>query len=246
MPPLTAEQWAWALTAAFLTGMAKGGLPGAGTASPGILANVFAAKASAGILLPVLIAADLVGVLLYRRHADWAVIRALARPTLLGVAAGAALVGALDDRAVRWIIGGLLLLMVLVHAVRTLVARAQVLHPGPGLRLGTGLLIGFSTMIANAAGPVSNLYFQTIGLPKMVFLGTAAWFFCVLNWVKVAPAVAVGQLTAETLAVSLWLMPVAVLGALVSPPIVKALPQVWFGRLIYATVVVGAVQLFLK
>jgi hypothetical protein len=89
-------------------------------------------------------------------------------------------------------------------------------------RAGTGLIGGFSTMVANAAGPVAALYFMAVGLPKLAFIGTGAWTFFILNLFKVPFQVHLGLITAQSLAVSAAFAPAAMLGAAAGPFVVRA------------------------
>ena len=48
-----------------------------------------------------------------------------------------------------------------------------------------GVLGGFTTMVGNLAGSVMAVYLLSMRLPKNEFIGTAAWFFLVINIFKV-------------------------------------------------------------
>ena len=47
-----------------------------------------------------------------------------------------------------------------------------------------GLAGGFATMIGNAAGPILSIYLLALRLPKNEYIGTAAWFFFIINVIK--------------------------------------------------------------
>jgi len=185
---LTTEQWVAICAAGFGIGLGKGGLPGLGNLAIAICALVFPARISVGLLLPVLMAADVVAVWVYRRDADWKIIRKLLPWTLLGVALGALVFGMISDRMVEILIGLILLSMTGLHFLRDLLQKGKTAVPSPkgdaALRVGTGLVGGFATMIANAAGPVAALYLIFQRLPKIAFIGTLAWFFLIVNWSK--------------------------------------------------------------
>lgn len=84
---------------------------------------------------------------------------------------------------------------------------------------------GFTTMVANAAGPVMILYLLAMRLPKLVFVGTAAWYFMALNLFKLPFSASLGLINPASLGVDLWLGPFAVLGALAGRPVVARLNQ---------------------
>jgi uncharacterized membrane protein YfcA len=108
-----------------------------------------------------------------------------------------------------------------------------------------GTLGGFTTMVANAGGPVMSLYFLATRLPVMTFLGTAAWFFFVVNLTKVPFMVALGLVSPASLLLDLVLVPGVVVGALAGRRLAPHIPQALFDRLIIALTVVAAGYLLL-
>jgi uncharacterized membrane protein YfcA len=89
----------------------------------------------------------------------------------------------------------------------------------------TGITAGFTTMVANAAGPVMVLYLLAMRLPKIMFVGTTAWYFLVLNVFKLPFSASLGLINLTSLGVSLSLAPFAVVGALFGRPIVHRINQ---------------------
>jgi uncharacterized membrane protein YfcA len=115
---MEAWQWVVGLLGAFLIGIDKGGLPGLGNLTVALYASAFDARESVGLLLPVLIAGDVVAVILYRRHADWAYVRRLVPWMMAGVLVGALALGRIDSSAARVLIGAILLSMTALHFIR--------------------------------------------------------------------------------------------------------------------------------
>ncbi|KAE8765502.1 sulfite exporter TauE/SafE family protein [Georgenia thermotolerans] len=237
---------------ALVVGLSKTAMPGANTVAVGLFAAVLPARASTGVLLVLLMVGDLFAVWSYRRHADWQVLRRLAPPVLAGLAAGTAFLAVAGDAAVRRAIGAILLALLVVTVVR----RARAGRPGPGeVRAGRvrrrvtsgayGTLGGFTTMVANAGGPVMSLYFLATRLPVMTFLGTAAWFFFVVNLTKVPFMIGLGLVSPGSLLLDLVLVPGVVVGALAGRRLAPRIPQVLFDRLILALTVVAAGYLLL-
>ena len=64
-------QWSAIGLAAFLLGLSKAGIKGIGIIIVVILAFVFGEKTSTGILLPMLLCADVLAVIYYNQHAQW-------------------------------------------------------------------------------------------------------------------------------------------------------------------------------
>jgi uncharacterized membrane protein YfcA len=184
---MTPLDWMIITIGALLVGLGKGGLVGVGNLTVVLFAMVFEAKASVGLLLPVLISADIVAIVVYRRHADWRQLWHLLPWMFAGCIVGFLLFGQMSDLVVRRLIGGIVLFMTVLQIGRTLALQrgggdfAERLPHSLGFRSALGLTGGFATMVANAAGPVGHLYFISVGLPKIAFIGTSAWCFFIIN-----------------------------------------------------------------
>jgi hypothetical protein len=245
----TTGQWIAACAAAFGVGLGKGGLPGLGNLAIAVYAFAFPARLSVGILLPVLIVADLVAVIVYRRHAEWSIIRKLLPWTGGGLLAGALVFDGIGDRTVEILLGIILLAMSGLQWLRSALVRGECDvpegSPSVALRAGTGLVGGFATMIANAAGPVAALYLIFLRLPKIAFVGTLAWFFLIVNWVKLPILIGLDAVTFDSIAVSLPASAFSVVGVLTARAIVGRIPQRLFEWLIWLFVVGAGFQLLL-
>jgi uncharacterized membrane protein YfcA len=125
------------------------------------------------------------------------------------------------------------------------VAAPEPVHLPPLVAALTGLLAGFTTMIANAAGPVMILYLLAMRLPKLQFIGTAAWFFLVVNLFKVPFSYGLGMISASSLMVSLWLVPVTIAGALTGRWLIARINQQLFETLALVLTLVAGVRLML-
>lgn len=245
------ELWQYLLmaTGAFAVGLGKGGLPGVGNVTVVLMALALPAKVSVGVLLPILISADIVAVLVYRRHAKWSYIVKLAPWTIAGVLAGYLIFSHVDDGAVRILIGSILLTMTAIHFLRKWLRRSaqgeDLLPQHPAFVGATGIIGGCATMLANAAGPVAALYFIASGLPKYAYIGTSAWFFLLVNVFKVPFMVDLGIIHFDSLGLSASFMIYSVLGALIAPRIVKYINQQIFEILIWVFVVIGGLKLIM-
>lgn len=247
------ETWQWALAAfgALLVGIGKGGLPGVGNFAVILFALAFDARLSVGLLLPVLISADVVAVTIYRKHVAWDYLGRLLPWMVFGVLLGYAVFEQLDSRDVERLIGGTVLLMTLLQMYRRWTASRRpagvedTLPESRWFSAGMGVTGGFATMTANAAGPVGQLYLLSVGLPKMAFIGTAAWLFFLINLFKVPLQVNLGIISFESIRLSASLMPFAIGGALLAPLLVRWISEVWFARLIWAFILVAAVKMLL-
>lgn len=246
---LTFWQWIFGALGAVLVGLGKGGLPGVGNLTAAIYANIFPSKESVGILLPVLISADIVAVIVYRRHALWRYMWKLAPWTAGGIFMGFLAMDRMGNREVRLLIGSILLGMTVLHFIRKWHRRNKEdeedrMPHSLGFQAFTGLMAGFSTMVANAAGPVAALYLLSVRLPKMSFIGTGAWFFFLVNLYKIPGQIALDNINFSSMGVSLSMIPFAMAGALIAPFLVKKINQKVFEYLIWFFVIVAGIKLF--
>jgi uncharacterized membrane protein YfcA len=245
----TLELWQYSVIAlgAVFVGFGKGGLPGVGNLTVVLLALVLPAKMSVGVLLPILISADIMAVAIYRRHAEWRYIFRLLPWMLIGIVIGYFVFSHVNDAHVRLMIGVILLSMTGVHFFRKWSRRN---HEGedqlphhPVFIATTGIIGGFATMVANAAGPVAALYFIASGLPKYAYIGTSAWLFLLVNCIKVPFMIELGIMDVDSLKFSAGFMPYAIGAALIAPLIVKRINQKLFEVLIWVFVVIGGLKL---
>lgn len=226
---------------AFLTGVAKTGVPGLGVLIvPLIVLAVGDARLAAGWLLPILCTADLFAVYYWRRHAAAGRLFSLAPWVLAGLGLGA-LALSLPEKTLRPMVGAIVLAMLAVYLWRKLrPGQGEIsAHPVP-----YGIAAGFSTTVANAAGPVMSLYLLSKRLPKEEFIATGAWFFFLINLTKVPVYVYHGLFSRQSLAFNLLMAPVVLCGALTGRWLFDRIPQKLFDNLVVALTVVSALMLF--
>jgi uncharacterized protein len=214
-------QWALALLAAAIVGISKTGIGGLGMLAVAVFALVIpSTRQSTGIVLPLLIVGDVIAVLSYRRHTQWSHLWRLFPWTGLGLLLGYFALGRIDDRQARLLIGSIVCLMVALHVWRrSRIKRApdgspESVEHGRWFAPIIGILAGFTTMVANAAGPLMAIYLLAMHLPKMEYMGTGAVFFMLLNWAKVPFMANLGLITAESLRFNLILAPAVLAGTL--------------------------------
>jgi len=246
-------RFALAALAGLLTGVAKTGLPGFGIlAVPLMVLAVGDARHSAGWLLPLLCLADLFAIATYRRHAQARRLFDLLPWVLAGIAAGAVALAA-PERHLRSLVAAIVIFMIALRWIRGRRAAGPVdpsggpAVPAPRDRwwqaAGYGASAGFATTVANAAGPVMNLYLLARRLPKNEFVATGAWFFFAVNLVKLPIYAGHGLIGRRSLLFDLALAPSVVAGALLGRVVLRRLPQTAFDRLVMALTVCAAALL---
>ena len=249
---ITSWEFAALALAALLVGFSKTAVSGANTVSLAIFAAVLPARASTGVLLPILIAGDLLAVATYRRHAHWPTLWRLFPAVAAGVVVGTVFLLWADDAIVRTSIGAILLLMAAVTVWRRRTADKEEEPESVTSRSGRlkarsyGVLGGFTTMVANAGGPVMSMYLLSAGFRKLGFLGTSAFFFLIVNTSKLPFSAGLGLIDADSLLLDAALVPFVVPGALLGKWAVTRINQRLFEQLVIAATVVGGLQLLVR
>lgn len=181
--PLSPLQWVLAMLAAIVLGISKAGIGSISMLTVTMLAYTFGSKTSTGVLLPMLIVADVFAVAFFKRHTQWRHLLRMVPWMCAGVLLGAWLGQDLDEALFKKIMAGIVLLSVVVIFWREYKAVNDV--PTHWSFAGImGLGAGFTTMVGNLAGGFSNVYFLSMRLPKNQFIGTAAWLFFIVNTFK--------------------------------------------------------------
>lgn len=224
MPDLPLWKYILGAFCAFNIGVAKTGMPGLGIlAIPLFVVTVGDARLSAGWLLPILLSADVFAVFYYRRHAAAGRLFSLLPSVAIGLALGSFMLR-FDDRVLRPIVGGIILSMLLLYLIRK---RSVNPLPTEG-KLYTALygsFAGFATMIANAAGPVMNIYLLSKRLTREEFVATGAWFFFLVNLSKIPVYLNHGLISSKSLTFDAILLPASISGALLGRRLLALMPE---------------------
>ena len=232
-----------AIPAVFVLGFAKGGFAGIGVLAMPIMVLVVSPLRAASIMLPVLIVQDAVSLWFYRHSFDRRTLVIMLPGACGGIALGYAFAAYLPDAAIELAVG----VIAGAFAARRLTlspaaaATPKIGHP----LLGTfwGGVSGFTSMIANAGMPPFQVYVIPQLLPRDVLVGTGIVFFAVINWTKVVPFYALGQLTPQNLATSTVLLPVAVISTWMGVWLVRRIPAERFYKIIYVIMISLSVKL---
>ena len=231
---------------AFIIGLAKAGLKGIDMLNVTIMAIVFGGKASTGIVLPLLCAADIMAVTYYHRHAQWPHFWKIMPWMLIGILIGVFVGKDMNEALFRKIMATIIVLTVII--IIAMEWRKSVKIPGNKLFVVTmGLVSGFTTMLGNLAGAFSNVYFLAMRLPKNDFIGTAAWVFLVVNFFKLPFQVIYWKnITASTLLTDLALLPFLAIGFWAGLKIVSRIQDDRYRQVVIVLTLIGAVFIFLK
>jgi len=238
--------WILIAIAAFIIGLSKAGLKGIDMMNVTIMAIIFGGKASTGIVLPLLCAADIMAVRYYHRHAQWNHFWKILPWMVIGILIGVYAGKDLDEALFRKVMAVIIILTVVIMLF--LEFKKNIVIPNNRLFVATmGLVSGFTTMLGNLAGAFSNIYFLAMRLPKNDFIGTAAWVFMVINLFKVPFQVIYWKnISLATLKTDALLLPALVVGFWAGLKIVSKIHDDSYRKVVIVLTLVGAAFIFFR
>lgn len=233
-------------TGAFILGLAKAGLKGIDMLNVTIMALVFGGKASTGIVLPLLCAADIAAVIYYHRHAQWKHFWKLLPWMAVGI-----LIGVYAGKDMNEILFRKIMAVIIVITIVIIIAmefkKDNTVSKGPFFAGVTGIAAGFTTMLGNLAGAFANVYFLAMRMPKNDFIGTAAWVFLVINLFKLPFQVLYWKnINAGSLQTDLLLLPALAVGFIAGIKIVRHIKDDNYRKVVMVLTLAGAIVIFLK
>ena len=245
MSDLSGLEYGIVALCAVMVGFTKSGLPGLLILVVPLMASVLPARTSVGLLLGMLILADVIAVAYYRHQVLWRHIFRLLPLALAGIVVGYFGLRVVDDEQLKPLIGFIILVMLGINFWRTLAGGEDRPVPTQWWFAAVAVFMaGVMTMMANAAGPVMMLYLLSMRLPKYQFVGTSAWFFFFVNWAKVPFSANLSLMTLESVKLDLMMLPFIVVGAIAGIVILKRIPLKVFNHVIQVLAVLAAIKLF--
>lgn len=237
--------WILIFTGAFIIGLAKAGLKGIDMMNVTIMAIVFGGKASTGVVLPLLCAADILAVWYYKRHVQWRHFWKLLPWMIAGILIGVYTGKDIDEALFRKIMAIIIVLTVIIMVWLELRKNPLVPH-NIFFASGLGLASGFTTMLGNLAGAFSNIYFLAMRMNKNDFIGTASWVFLVINLFKLPFQVLYWKnIDATSLKTDLILLLPLLIGFFAGLKLVAKIKDDGYRKVILALTLIGAIVIFL-
>jgi len=243
---INALEWSIILVCGMLIGMSKVGVPGVSMIVVPALAFIFGAKESTGVLLPILMMADIFGVAYYRRHANWNHLIKVLPWAIVGLLVALWIGKIVNNQQFKNLIAILVFFSIGLMIWQDKRKGTHFFPDKWWFAASMGILGGFATMIGNVAGPVFAIYLLAMHLPKNSFIGTGAWFFLIINLSKFPLQLFVwNNINLETLTIDLMTLPAIALGAILGFKIVKIIPEHTFRGFVIVITVISAFLLLL-
>lgn len=235
-----------ALLATLLLGIGKSGFKGLGVVIVTLMALVFGSKPSTGILMPMMITADIFAVIYYHRHTQWKFLKKILPMMIVGVLIavwwGNEVSEDLFKEVMAYFILGSVVIMIAMDRFKKIgIPRHW------SFAASMGLISGITSMIGNLAGSFTSIYLLAIRLPKNEFIGTAAWLFFIINVFKLPFHIFVwNTVNVKTLTLNAILSPALVIGFFLGVKILHLINNDLYRKLVLIVTAAGAVIILLK
>lgn len=237
-------QWLLIFGCGLLVGLSKTGIAGISMIAIPVLAHIFGGKLSTGVLLPMLIMADFFAVFYFRQYARWDFLIKLLPWSLAGIMIGTYIGNQINDEQFKLLMGGIIIISIIIMVWRD-VKGIQDIPDFWWFSMIMGLLAGFTTMVGNLAGAITAIYFLSMQLPKNTFIGTGAWFYLIVNVLKVPFHIFSWEtITLHSFQLNLYILPAIALGAVLGVRIVKYFSNTAYRKFVIAVTLISAALLF--
>ncbi|HDZ05444.1 hypothetical protein LCGC14_0070920 [marine sediment metagenome] len=238
---ITPTAWILAYGATFIVGLSKAGIKGIAVLNVTLMALAFGAKESTGMVVPLLILADILSVIYYNKYTQWKYVFKVLPWMIVGVLIGVVIGKDLPEKFFK--IGMATIIIITLFMMVYWDRKKDKNVPSHWTFAGSiGTIAGITTMVGNLAGAFSNIYFLAMRLPKNHFIGTAAWLFLIVNIIKLPFHFFVWKtISTESLTLNLILLPGILLGFFVGVRFIKFIKDAFFRKMIMVLTAVGAI-----
>ncbi|MDR1200154.1 MAG: sulfite exporter TauE/SafE family protein [Tannerellaceae bacterium] len=240
----TPYDWTLLFVCALLIGMSKTGIQGITLLAIPLMAVNFGAKPSTGLILPMLCFSDLIAVFYYRRTAEWKYVFKLLPAAIVGFFVAIAIDKLIPADEFRRLMAICIFSGLAVMFWMEKKGRDNKMFTAWWYAPLFGLMGGFTTMIGNAAGPVMSVYLLSMRLPKYSFVGTSAWFFLVVNYLKLPLQLFVwDNISITTVTLNTLTIPFMIIGAVIGIYFVKKVPERSYRTFIIVVTILSTLML---
>lgn len=229
---------------AFLIGLSKGGLGGtAGALATPLLALVLPADEVIGLILPILMLADIFAVALHWGHWNRKLVLLLIPGALVGVVIGTVLITNAPTDTLRTLLGIIVLIFALYKIFEKRILRSLEYKSRDWHGVVAGTITGFSSALAHTGGPPVSIYLLMQEVTPSVFIATSALFFFILNWIKVPFYFYADLFDFETLKQIAWLLPLVPIGVVTGRWMARRFDRSTFESIIVVLLLINALLL---
>ena len=236
--------WAVAVLAVAIVGLSKSGLVGSmGMVGVPLLALVMDPRDATGMMLPVLLSMDAVAIWIYRRDANWRVLAIMLPGAAVGTLIGWAIWSVVTDAQVLLAVGIITLLFMLDALLPIRKRVMEGASPSKPWGVFWGAIAGITSFISHTGGPPFQIYTLPMRMSPVVFSATTAFFFAIVNTMKLVPFFFLGQLSVTNLETAAALIPIGLIAVFAGVWLVRRISAKRFYQLAYILIALLAVKL---
>ena len=244
---LGTTQWLVIIFTTMLIGLSRAGITGVGMLAMPLVVLVLPARQANGFILPLLIFADIFAIIYWRRHVNWHQLFRILPWTVIGIVVGFFCLGKITDAQLLPLLGLIILILLLLNLVLETQPRLkQAIPHALTFAACMGILTGIVSMLAHIGGPLLTIYLLALRFDKHKFIGTSAWFFWIINLIKMPFSSKLGLIDSQSLLTNLALIPCLILGAFIGIAIVHRVSQKRFNQMVYLLAFAAGIYLCLK
>lgn len=179
-----------AVLAVIIVGISKSGFGAAfGNLAVPLVALATTPAHAVALLLPSLMVMDILGLVVFRRRIDIALLKQMIPAGLVGIAIGALTFQWVSVDGLKLTLGVLSILFVMQRWSGIASRMHAAASPRQDRWLGRfwSLISGFTSFVAHAGGPPLSMYLIPKQMDRVIYVGTSAVFFAVINASKWVP-----------------------------------------------------------
>jgi uncharacterized membrane protein YfcA len=232
-----------AVISVLIVGISKSGFgAGLGVLSLPLMASQSSINEALAILLPLLIAIDLVGLQRFIKNADYRILKLVLIPAMLGMLLGYLFFSAITPKILSLSIGIFTLLFLIQNLV---MARFNLKEakPYPWLGRVMGLVSGFTSFVAHIGGPPITVYMLREKVIPIIYTSTLGVFFAIINFGKLVPYAYLDLLSFNQLSTSILLLPCVPVGVYLGFYLAKRISMKWYYIIVQFFLAVASVKL---
>ena len=232
-----------AIASVVVVGISKSGFgAGLGVLSLPLMASQSTLNEALAILLPLLIAIDLVGIQRFLKNADWRILKLILPAAFVGMFLGMIFFTVITPKALTLFVG-IFIMLFLIQMLATSHFDLREAKPYPWLGRLMGLISGFTSFVAHNGGPPITIFMLREKLLPMVYTSTLGIFFAFINFGKLGPYAYLDLLNFKQLATSVILLPCVPVGVYLGFYLAENISMKWYYRIVQVSLLVASIKL---
>jgi len=229
---------------AFLISLSKGGLGGmAGTLSTPLMALVMPVNQVLGLLLPIMLLADVFAIALHWRKWNGRLVWLLIPGAVIGVTIGTYFIANVSTNVLKIGLAIIALLFVAYKVLEKRILGSLKYQERNWHGWLAGTTAGFTSAMAHSGVPPISIYLMLQDVSPSVFIATSVLFYAILNWIKVPFYFFTGLFDFQRLWQISWVFPIVPFGVWIGRWLVTKVSKKIFDNIILVLLVVTALLL---